>query len=93
MLETGQPLHAFDAKKIPNGLGVRLAKDKEEIELLDEQTLKLSRDCLVITDKSDPVALAGIMGGLDSGISSSTKSIYLESAFFKPEIILSLIHI
>ena len=87
LLETGQPLHAFDAKKIPNGLGVRLAKDKEEIELLDEQTLKLSRDCLVITDKSDPVALAGIMGGLDSGISSSTKSIYLESAFFKPEII------
>ena len=87
LLETGQPLHAFDAKKIPNGLGVRLAKDKEEIELLDEQTLKLSRDCLVITDKSDPVALAGVMGGLDSGISSSTKSIYLESAFFKPEII------
>ena len=87
LLETGQPLHAFDAKKIPNGLGVRLAKDKEEIELLDEQTLKLSRDCLIITDKSDPVALAGIMGGLDSGISSSTKSIYLESAFFKPEII------
>ncbi len=87
LLETGQPLHAFDAKKIPNGLGVRLAKDKEEIELLDEQTLKLSKDCLVITDKSDPVALAGIMGGLDSGISSSTKSIYLESAFFKPEII------
>ena len=87
LLETGQPLHAFDAEKIPNGLSVRLAKDKEKIKLLDEQLLKLSKDCLVITDKSQPVALAGIMGGLDSGISSSTKSIYLESAFFKPEII------
>ena len=87
LIETGQPLHAFDAKKLPNGLSVRFANNKEKIDLLDEQTLKLSKDCLVITDKTKPVALAGIMGGLDSGISSATNSIYLESAFFKPEII------
>ena len=87
LLETGQPLHAFDAKKIQNGLSVRFAKNNEKIKLLDEQDLKLASDCLVITDRKKPVAFAGIMGGLDSGISNSTKSIYLESAFFKPEVV------
>jgi phenylalanyl-tRNA synthetase beta chain len=87
LLELGQPLHAFDANKIEGNLEVRFAKEKERITLLDENKLKLDKNCLVIADQSEPVALAGIMGGFETGISSKTLSIYLESAFFKPEAI------
>jgi len=87
LLELGQPLHAFDANKIEGNLEVRFAKEREGITLLDENKLKLDRNCLVIADESSPVALAGIMGGFETGISSKTLSIYLESAFFKPEVI------
>ena len=87
LLELGQPLHAFDANKIEGNLEVRFAKEKERITLLDENKLKLDKNCLVIADQSKPVALAGIMGGFETGISSKTLSIYLESAFFKPEAI------
>ena len=87
LLELGQPLHAFDANKIEGNLEVRFAKEREKITLLDENKLKLDKNCLVITDEREPVALAGIMGGLETGISSKTLSIYLESAFFKPEVI------
>ena len=87
LLELGQPLHAFDANKIEGNLEVRFAKEKERITLLDENKLKLDKNCLVIADQSKPVALAGIMGGFETGISSKTLSIYLESAFFKPEVI------
>ena len=66
---------------------MRFAKEKERITLLDENKLKLDKNCLVIADQSKPVALAGIMGGFETGISSKTLSIYLESAFFKPEVI------
>ena len=87
LLELGQPLHAFDANKIEGNLEVRFAKEREKITLLDENKLKLDKNCLVIADESKPVALAGIMGGFETGISSKTLSIYLESAFFKPEVI------
>ena len=87
LLELGQPLHAFDANKIEGNLEVRFAKERESITLLDENKLKLDKNCLVIADESKPVALAGIMGGFETGISSKTLSIYLESAFFKPEVI------
>ena len=87
LLELGQPLHAFDANKLIGNLSVRFAKQKEKITLLDENELKLNKDCLVIADEKKSVALAGIMGGLDTGITKKTKSIYLESAFFKPEVI------
>ena len=87
LLELGQPLHAFDANKIEGNLQVRFAKEREKITLLDENKLKLDKNCLVIADESKPVALAGIMGGFETGISSKTLSIYLESAFFKPEVI------
>jgi len=87
LLELGQPLHAFDANKIEGNLEVRFAKEKERITLLDKLKLKLDKNCLVIADQSKPVALAGIMGGFETGISSKTLSIYLESAFFKPEAI------
>ena len=87
LLELGQPLHAFDANKIEGNLEVRFAKEEERITLLDENKLKLDKNCLVIADRSEPVALAGIMGGLETAISSKTLSVYLESAFFKPEAI------
>ena len=84
LLELGQPLHAFDADKLEGNLEVRFAKEKEKITLLDENQLKLNKECLVIADQKKPVALAGIMGGLETGISNKSKSIYLESAFFTP---------
>ena len=84
LLELGQPLHAFDADKLEGNLEVRFAKEKEEITLLDENQLKLDQECLVIADQKKPVALAGIMGGLETGISTKSQSIYLESAFFTP---------
>ncbi len=84
LLELGQPLHAFDANKIQGNLEVRFAKESEKITLLDENKLKLDKNCLVIADQKKPVALAGIMGGLETGISNKTQAIYLESAFFTP---------
>ena len=87
LLELGQPLHAFDSLKLTGNLGVRFAKNREEITLLDEEKIKLDSDCLVIADENKPVAFAGIMGSLHTGITSKTESVYLESAFFKPEVI------
>ena len=84
LLELGQPLHAFDADKLEGNLKVRFAKEKEKITLLDENQLSLDAKSLVIADQRKPIALAGIMGGLDTGISNKTQSIYLESAFFTP---------
>ena len=87
LLELGQPLHAFDSLKLTGNLGVRFAKNREEITLLDEEKIKLDSDCLVIADENKPVAFAGVMGSLHTGITSKTESVYLESAFFKPEVI------
>ena len=84
LLELGQPLHAFDADKLEGNLKVRFAKENEKITLLDENQLSLDSKSLVIADQRKPIALAGIMGGLDTGISNKTQSIYLESAFFTP---------
>ena len=84
LLELGQPLHAFDADKLEGNLQVRFAKEKEKITLLDEIKLSLDEKSLVIADQKKPVALAGIMGGLETGISNKTRAIYLESAFFTP---------
>ena len=84
LLELGQPLHAFDADKLEGNLKVRFAKENEKITLLDENQLSLDAKSLVIADQRKPIALAGIMGGLDTGISNKTQSIYLESAFFTP---------
>ena len=87
LLELGQPLHAFDADKLEGNLEVRFATEKEKITLLDENKLNLNNECLVIADQKKPVALAGIMGGLETGISNKSQSIYLESAFFTPNAI------
>ena len=85
MLELGQPLHAFDDEKLEGALHVRLAKPGEKILLLNEQSLELRDDVLLIADDRRPLALGGIMGGEDSGISLDTTRIFLESAFFVPK--------
>lgn len=82
LLELGQPLHAFDADKVKK-IVVRLAKEGERIETLDEKERTLSAEDLVISDGVTPLAIAGIMGGKDSGVSTETTSIILESANFK----------
>lgn len=84
MAEMGQPMHAFDAEKISGGIVIRTAKKDEEILTLDEVSRRLSNNMLVIADHKKPVAIAGVMGGLNSEISDSTKSIILESANFNP---------
>lgn len=88
MLETGQPLHAFDAAKISGGqVIVRRAKPGETLKALDEQTYKLGAQDLVIADAVGPIAIAGVIGGMDSSVSESTRSIILESAFFVPSLV------
>lgn len=83
--ETGQPLHAFDAAKVSGALVIRQAKDGESFTALDESVHLLTADDLVISDDSGAVlALAGVMGGLESGVTESTTSVLLESAYFTP---------
>ncbi len=81
--EFGQPMHAFDRRDLQdNTIIVRRAKKGEEITTLDEKTFSLTPENLVICDKKGPVALAGIMGGLNSEIKDSTKEVLFESAKF-----------
>lgn len=83
MYETGQPLHAFDSKNIGgNQILVRRAVSGEKLLTLDKEDLKLSEDTLVIADAKKPVALAGVMGGFDSGINDQTTGVIFESACF-----------
>ena len=84
LFELGQPLHAFDAVKIEGSLNVRRAAEGENFRALDGRDYKLSEDYLVIADDKRPVALAGVMGGEDSGVSATTTDILLESAVFDP---------
>lgn len=87
MLEMGQPLHAFDASLLSGGITVRRAQSGEELTLLNEQTVVLDEEVLVISDDARVLALAGIMGGQGSGVESTTRDVFLESAFFAPEAI------
>lgn len=91
MLETGQPLHAFDLAKISGASGasicIRYARASETLQLLNEQNLDLQPDMLVIADEKKPLALAGIMGGIESGVTAETTDLFLESAFFSPHAI------
>ncbi len=83
--ECGQPLHAFDADKIKDKkVIVRTAKKDEKFITLDEVERKLFPEDLVICDSTDPMCIAGVFGGVYSGISDSTKVIFLESAYFNP---------
>ena len=87
MLDIGQPMHAFDKNKISGDIKVRFAKNNEKINLLDDQTISLSKDCLLITDAKGPIAFAGIMGSKDSSVEMDTSAVVLESAFFAPKFI------
>lgn len=83
--ETGHPLHAFDYDKIAgHEVIVRRAKDGERFTTLDGVERKLTADDLMICDAEKPMTLAGIFGGAESGITSSTKRVFLESAYFNP---------
>lgn len=84
MLELGQPLHAFDLARLADGIRVRRARAGERLVLLDEREVELRASTLVIADHERPVALAGIMGGRDSGVGDETRDLFLESAWFEP---------
>jgi phenylalanyl-tRNA synthetase beta chain len=86
LLELGQPMHAFDHAKLKGGIQVRFAQAGETLLLLNEQEVKLAQDDLIIADSSGPLALAGVMGGYSSAVTDGTQSIFLESAFFTPDI-------
>ena len=80
--DIGQPLHAFDRDKLFGTISVRKAKENETLKTLDEQTRKLSKDDLIITDNDSPIALAGVMGGYNTEVTDSTKNLLIESAYF-----------
>ena len=83
--ELGQPLHTFDADKISGGkVIVRRAQEGEKIVTLDEMERKLSAEDIVIADANGPMCIAGVFGGIDSGVTDSTTSVFIESAYFDP---------
>ena len=84
MLETGQPMHAFDLNKIKGNVVVRNASKQEKMTLLNDQTIEVMENDLVIADDNGPLALAGVMGGLESAVENNTTNIFIESAFFTP---------
>ncbi len=85
MMETGQPLHAFDFDSLAqNKIIVKNAKDGEKFTTLDNKEHTLSSSVLMICDGEKPVAMAGVMGGMDSEIKDFTTSVLIESAYFNP---------
>ncbi|MBA6417826.1 phenylalanine--tRNA ligase subunit beta, partial [Colwellia sp. 6M3] len=88
LLEQGHPMHAFDLAAIEGAINVRYANEGETLVLLDENEVKLSTQTLVIADDAKALAMAGIFGGLASGVTAESKDIFLESAFFAPLAIL-----
>ena len=82
MLETGQPLHAFDHETLQGGVVVRRAHPGETMQTLDGVERQLTTDMLLITDDSGPIALAGVMGGAATEVTEGTRHIFLESANF-----------
>ena len=82
MLETGQPLHAFDYETLQGGIVVRRARPGETMQTLDGVERQLTPDMLLITDDSGPIALAGVMGGAATEVTEGTRHVFLESANF-----------
>jgi phenylalanyl-tRNA synthetase beta chain len=83
MLELGQPMHVFSLEKISERIHIRKAKAGERIKLLDESEVQLDAETVIIADNEKPLAIAGVMGGLDSAVTLATQNVFLESAFFK----------
>ncbi|MDD9959977.1 MAG: phenylalanine--tRNA ligase subunit beta [Gammaproteobacteria bacterium] len=84
LMELGQPMHAFDYERLHGGIDVRMAAEGEKLTLLDGKEVELNPNILVIADHAKAVAMAGIMGGLDTAVSDSTKNVFLECAYFDP---------
>jgi len=84
MLELGQPMHAFDRDLLNGPISVRHARDGERLTLLDGREAVLTPDFLLVTDADIPVALAGLMGGMDTRVTDATRNVFLESAHFAP---------
>ncbi|MFC1235591.1 phenylalanine--tRNA ligase subunit beta [Vibrio sp. F74] len=87
LLEQGQPMHAFDLDQIEGGIVVRLAEQGEKLTLLDGNEAELNSDTLIICDHKKPLAIGGVFGGEGSGVTSETKDVLLECAFFSPDAI------
>lgn len=87
MLELGQPMHAFDNDRLNGAITVRYAAGGEEITLLDGESHTLPESTLVIADADRAVAMAGVMGDLDSAVSAATRHVFLESAYFTPLVV------
>ncbi|EPA0507757.1 phenylalanine--tRNA ligase subunit beta [Vibrio alginolyticus] len=85
LLEQGQPMHAFDLAKIEGGIVVRMAEQGEKLTLLDGSEAELNADTLVVADHNKALAIAGIFGGEESGVTTETKDVLLECAFFAPD--------
>jgi phenylalanyl-tRNA synthetase beta chain len=85
LFELGQPLHAFDYDKIEgNAVIIRRARQGEKMTSIDKIERKLEKDMLAIADREKPIALGGVMGGLDTEVTETAKNVLLESAYFKP---------
>ena len=82
MLETGQPLHFYDADTLKDKIEVRMAKNGEKLTTLDNVQRTLSDEDIVISDGEKAIGLAGVMGGLDTEITENTKNVLIESAIF-----------
>ncbi len=87
MLETGQPLHFYDADHLGDTLCVRMADENEKLVTLDQQERNLSKDDIVIADKTHAIGLAGVMGGLSTEVEDTTKNIIIESAIFNATLV------
>ncbi|WP_299077002.1 phenylalanine--tRNA ligase subunit beta [uncultured Paraglaciecola sp.] len=88
LLELGHPMHAFDNDKLEGDVLVRFAKQGETLTLLDGNEVNLKDNTLVIADTTKALAIAGVFGGQDSGVTNQSKDIFLESAFFAPDAIM-----
>ena len=87
LLELGQPMHAFDLAQLSGGIQVRYAHEGEQLTLLDERVITLDKLTLVIADHEKSLAIAGVMGGIHSGVQDETTAVFLECAFFSPKIV------
>lgn len=87
MLLMGQPMHAFDAAKLNGDVRIELSTGGDKIKLLDESEVEVKPGTLLIKDDKGPIALAGIMGGLESSVTDETTDIVLEAAHFTPDAI------
>ena len=84
MLELGQPLHAFDLDIVQGGIRVRYAEKNEKLTLLDGREISLDADVVLVADHQRPLAIAGIMGGENSGVTEQTRNVLFEAAYWSP---------